>query len=44
MASATTTGPEELTPDILENVRDCLKTNVKTGCYTKAELLENAIH
>ncbi|KAL2800111.1 hypothetical protein BJX66DRAFT_180486 [Aspergillus keveii] len=46
MASTTTTtgpGPEELTPDILGNVRDRLKTNLKTGCYTKAELLENAI-
>ncbi|CEL01026.1 hypothetical protein ASPCAL00618 [Aspergillus calidoustus] len=48
MASAITAttgpGPEELTPDVLENVRDRLKANVKTGCYTKAELLENAIH
>jgi hypothetical protein len=45
MASATTaTDPEELTPDILENVRDRLKANLKTGCYTKAELLEYAIH
>ncbi|KAL3486613.1 Alpha/Beta hydrolase protein [Aspergillus germanicus] len=44
MTSPTTNPPEELTSDILENVRDRLKINVKTGCYTKAELLENAIH
>ncbi|KAJ0417393.1 hypothetical protein BJY00DRAFT_315864 [Aspergillus carlsbadensis] len=43
-STTTTTSPEDLTPDIIENVRDRLKADVKTGCYTKAELFENAIH